>query len=373
MPLKPWYPVPDDSTTENAIVQNGPLSETTNVDFMSEMRPVHTSAAGRGSSMKAIVQRTYGSADVLEFTDIDMPVVGEKDVLVRVRAAGLHVGDWHVMTGLPYMLRVVGFGLRAPKVRVRGIDVAGTVESVGKNVTEFRAGDDVFGTCEGAFAGYASAPETNLALKPANLTFEQAAVIPTSAFAALQALRDRGQIQPGHQVLIVGATGGVGIFAVQIAKALGAEVTGVCSTTKLDLVRALGADHAIDYTKEDFSASDRRYDLILDTGGSRSLSDLRRVLRPRGTLVLIGGEEGNRVLGGTTKWIQALLLSPFVRQRLRPLSTTPNKKDLLLIKELVEGGKITPVIDRTFALSEVPDAFRYLGKGHGRGKVVIAV
>jgi NADPH:quinone reductase-like Zn-dependent oxidoreductase len=323
--------------------------------------------------MKAIVQRTYGPADVLEFTDIDMPVVGENGVLVRVHAAGLHIGDWHVMTGLPYMLRVVGFGLRAPNVRVRGMDVAGTVESVGKSVTEFRAGDDVFGTCEGAFAEFACAPESNLALKPANLTLQQAAVIPTSAFAALQALRDRGQIQPGHKVLIVGATGGVGIFAVQIAKAFGAEVTGVCSATKMDLVRSLGADHVIDYTKEDFSKNDQRYDLVLDTAGSRSLSDLRRVLRPRGTLVLFGGEGGNRVLGGTTKWIHALLLSPFVRQHLRPLSTTPNKKDLLLLKELIEGGKITPVIDRTFALSEVPDAFRYMRKGHGRGKVVIAV
>jgi NADPH:quinone reductase-like Zn-dependent oxidoreductase len=323
--------------------------------------------------MKAIMQRTYGSADVLEVRDIDMPVVGDDDVLVRVHAAGLHIGDWHVMTGLPYMLRAVGFGLRAPNVRVRGIDVAGTVESAGRNVAECRAGDDVFGTCEGAFAEYACAPENNLALKPANLTFEQAAAVPTSAFAALQALRDRGEIQSGQKVLIVGATGGVGIFAVQIAKAFGAEVTGVCSTTKMDLVRSLGADHVIDYTKDDFSESDRRYDLILDTGGNRSLADLRRVLRPSGILVLIGGEGGNRVLGATIKWIHALLLSPLVRQHLRPLSTRPNKKDLLLVKELVEAGKLKPVIDRTFALSEVPDAFRYLEKGHGLGKVVIKV
>jgi NADPH:quinone reductase-like Zn-dependent oxidoreductase len=253
------------------------------------------------------------------------------------------------------------------------MDVAGKVESIGKSVTEFHAGDDVFGTCEGAFAAYACAPEGNLALKPANLTLEQAAAVPTSAFAALQALRNRGEIRSGHKVLIVGASGGVGIFAVQIAKAFGAEVTGVCSRTKMDSIRSLGADHVIDYTKEDFTKSGRRYDLILDTGGNRSLSDLRRVLSPNGTLVLIGGEGGNRVLGATDKWIQALLLSPFVRQNLRPLSTTPNKKDLLLIKELIEAGKITPVIDRTFALSEVPDAFRYLVKGHGRGKVVITV
>jgi NADPH:quinone reductase-like Zn-dependent oxidoreductase len=323
--------------------------------------------------MKAIAQSTYGSADVLEFTDIDKPVVRDNDVLVRVYAASLHIGDWHVMTGLPYMLRVVGFGLRAPNVRVRGMDVAGTVESVGKSVTEFRAGDDVFGTCEGAFAEYARAPESNLALKPANLTPEQAAAVPTSAFAALQALRNRGEIRSGHKVLIIGATGGVGTFAVQIAKSFGAEVTGVCSTTKMDSVRSLGADHVIDYTKEDFTKSDRRYDIMLDTGGNRSLSDLRRVLSPRGTLVLIGGEGGNRVLGATDKWIHALLLSPFVRQNLRPLSTRPNKKDLLFLKELVEAGKIAPVIGRTFALSEVPDAFRYLEKGHGRGKVVITV
>jgi len=323
--------------------------------------------------MKAIAQRIYGSADVLELIDIDMPEVRENEVRIRVQAASLHIGDWHVMTGRPYMLRVVGFGLRVPAVRVRGMDVAGNVESVGRSVTEFRAGDDVFGTCQGAFAQYACAPESNFALKPTNLTLEQAAAVPTSAFAALQALRGRGEVRSGQKVLIVGATGGVGIFAVQIAKSFGAEVTGVCSTTKLDLARSLGADHVIDYSKEDFTRSNRRYDVILDTGGNRSLSDLRRVLTPRGTLVLIGGEGGNRVLGGTDKWIQALLLSPFVRQKLRPLSTTPNKKDLLVVKELIEAGAITPVIDRTFALSEVPDAFRYLENAHGRGKIVIAV
>lgn len=323
--------------------------------------------------MKAIAQSTYGSADVLEYVDIDMPVVGDEDILVRVHAAGLHIGDWHVMTGLPYMLRVIGFGLRAPNVRLRGIDVAGTVEAVGRNVTEFRAGDDVFGTCEGAFAEYARAPESNLALKPSNLTFEQAAAVPTSAFAALQALRTRGEVQPGQTVLIIGATGGVGMFAVQMAKALGAIVTGVSSTTNVDAVRALGADHVIDYTKEDFSQSDRRYDLILETGGNRSLSDLRRALNPRGILVLIGGEGGNRVLGGAGKWIPAALLSPFLRQRLRPLSTKPNKGDLLYVKDLIEAGKLMPIIDRTFTLSQVPDAFRYMEKGRGRGKVVITV
>lgn len=292
-------------------------------------------------------------------------------MLVRVHAAGMHVGDWHVMTGLPYVLRVVGFGLRAPKVRVRGMDVAGTVEAVGKNVTEFHAGDEVFGTCEGAFAEYACAPESNLALKPVNLTFAQAAALPTSSFAALQALRDTGGIRSGQKVLIIGASGGVGMFAVQIAKSFGAEVTGVCSRKKLDLVRSLGADHLIDYAKGDLTQSGQQYDLILDIGGNRSLSDLRRALTSNGTLVLVGGEGGSRWVGVTARWIQALVLSPFVRHKLRPLATKPNKSDLLFVKELSEAGELTPVIDRTFRLSEVPDAFRYLTDGRARGKIVI--
>jgi NADPH:quinone reductase-like Zn-dependent oxidoreductase len=321
--------------------------------------------------MKAIVQRVYGSADALEFVDIDKPTVGDNDVLVRVVAAGLHVGDWHVMTGRPYMLRVVGFGLLVPKVRVRGIDVAGTVEAVGRKVVEFRPGDEVFGTCEGAFAEYARASEENLALKPLNLTFEQAAAVPTSAFAALQALRDRGEIHSGQKVLIVGATGGVGLFAVQLAKVFGAEVTGVCSTAKIDWLRSLGCDHVVDYRTEDFARSDRRYDLVLDLGGSRSLSDLRRVLSPRGILVMVGGEGGDPVLGDTAKWIRGLLLSPFTGQRLMPLATVPNKKDLLLLKAFAEAGRLTPAIGRTFALSATADAFRYLEKAEGRGKIVI--
>lgn len=323
--------------------------------------------------MKAIVQDTYGSADVLQLADIDMPKVGDSDVLIRVCAAGLHVGDWHVMTGLPYLMRVVGFGLRAPKVRVRGMDVAGTVESVGATVTAFRPGDAVFGTCEGAFAEYACAPERNLARKPAHLRFEEAAAVPTSAFAALQALRDRGEVQPGQHVLIVGASGDVGSYAVQIAKSLGAEVTGVCSTTKGDWVRSLGADHIIDYTKEDFSRTGHRYHLIIETGGNRPLSALRRVLSPTGTLVFVGGEGGSRVLGGTTKWIHALLLSPFVRHKLRPLASEPNPNDLLLLNELLEAGKLNPIIGRMFALNEAPDAFRYLKEGRGLGKIVISV
>lgn len=326
-------------------------------------------------TMKAIVQDEYGNAaeEVLRLEEIDKPTPGDNDVLVRVHAASVHIGDWHLMTGLPYLIRIVGFGLRAPKVRVRGMDVAGKVEAVGRNVTRFQAGDEVFGTCEGSFAEYACAREDNLAPKPANLTFEQAAAVPTSAFAALQALRDKGEIRPGQKALIIGASGGVGMFAVQIAKSLGAEVTGVCSTTQVDTVRSIGAHHVIDYTQEDFTRSGQRYDLILDMGGNRSLSHLRRALTPRGTLVLAGAEGGSRWLGGTDRWIQALLLSPFVRHKLRPLSSMPRKEDLQFLKELIEAGKVTPVIDGTYPLSEVPAAIRYIAEGRARGKVVISI
>jgi NADPH:quinone reductase-like Zn-dependent oxidoreductase len=325
--------------------------------------------------MKAIVQHKYGSPDVLELQEIDKPGIGDGDVLVRVRAASMHIGDWHVMTGLPYVLRILlpDFGLRAPKARVRGIDVAGRVEAVGQNVTRFQLGDEVFGTGDGSFAEYARAREDTLAHKPANLTFEEAAAVPTSASSALQALRDRGEIRPGQKVLIIGASGGVGMFAVQIAKSFGAEVTGVSSAAKTDLVRSLGADHVIDYTREDFTRSGQRYDVILDMGGNYSLSGLRRALGPRGTLVLVGGEGGGRWLGGIDRWLRALVLTPFVGQRLRPLSSKEKHEDLLVLKELIEAGELTPVIDRTYPLSEVPDAIRYLNEGHARGKIVIAV
>ena len=325
------------------------------------------------TAMRAIVQDKYGGepADVLRLEEIDRPQVGEDDVLVRVHAASVHIGDWHVMTGLPYLLRVVGFGFRAPKVHVRGMDVAGTVETVGTNVTKFRAGDEVYGTCNGSFAEYAAAPQGTLAPKPGNLSFEEAATIPTSAVAALQALRDAGRLKVGQHVLLVGASGGVGRFAIQIAKALGAEVTGVCSTAKVDLVRSLGADHVIDYTQEDFARTRPQYDLILDMGGNRSLSQLRRALRPGGTLVSVGSEQGNRWVGGAG-WIQAMLLSRFVRS-LRPLASEPNQADLRFLTELIETDKVTPVIDKTYPLSEVPDAIRYLKAGHAQGKIVIAI
>jgi NADPH:quinone reductase-like Zn-dependent oxidoreductase len=324
--------------------------------------------------MKAIVQNRYGSPDVLELSDIDKPVIEDDDVLVRVRAAGVDPGVWHLMTGQPYLVRLMGYGLRAPKTRVRGSDVAGRVEAVGANVTQVRPGDEVFGVANGSFAEYASAPQDKVAHKPANLTFEQAAAVPISGITALQGLRDQGQAQPGHRVLIIGAAGGVGSFAVQIAKAYGATVTGVCSTTKVDLVRSIGADDVIDYTQDDFAEMSRHYDLILDTAGNRPLSHLRRTLTPRGTLVIVGGEGGGRWLGGFDRQIlRAPLLSLFVSQRLRGLISKERREDLLALKDLIEGGKVTPVIDRTYPLSEGPQAIRYLAEGHPGGKVVITV
>ena len=322
--------------------------------------------------MKAIVHDTYGSAGVLELRDIDKPGVADRDVLVRVHAAGVDPGVWHAMTGLPYLVRIVG-GLLKPKDTVAGKDVAGRVEAVGTNVTEFQPGDEVFGTSNGAFAEYACAREDKFVPKPANLTFEQAAAVPDSAVTALQGLRDAGKVKPGQKVLIIGAAGGVGTFAVQIAKAFGAEVTGVCSTTKADLVRSIGADHAIDYTREDFANGRQHHDVILDTAGNRSLSHLRRALTPQGTLVIIGGKGGGRWFG-VGRQLRALMVSPFVRQKLYSLfSIERPKKDLQFLKELVEAGKVTPVIDRTYPLSEVPEAIRYLEEGHARGKVVITV
>jgi NADPH:quinone reductase-like Zn-dependent oxidoreductase len=324
--------------------------------------------------MKAIVQDTYGSVDVLELRDIDRPVPTDNEVLVQVRAAGLHRGDWHVMTGLPYMIRIVvpSLGLRRPKVPVRGMDVAGTVEDVGANVTRFRPGDAVFGWCDGAFAEYAVAPEDQLAAKPATLSFEQAAVVPISGFAALQGLRDVGEIQAGQRVLVIGAAGGVGSFAVQLAKAFGAQVTGVASTSQLELVRSIGADEVIDYTRQDVTDGTRHWDLILDCAGRRSLSQLRRALTPEGTLVIVGGEGGGRWMGGFLRNLRAPVLSRFVGQRLRMLASKERPEDLQTLRELLEAGQVTPVIDRTFPLREVPEAFRQMVQGGGRGgKLVI--
>jgi NADPH:quinone reductase-like Zn-dependent oxidoreductase len=271
------------------------------------------------------------------------------------------------------MLRVIGFGLRRPKVRVRGMDVAGRVEAVGSGVTRFQPGDAVFGWCDGSFAEYACAPADHLAPTPAGLSFEQAAAVPISGFAALQALRDVGEVQPGQRVLVIGAAGGVGSFAVQLAKALGAQVTGVCSTAQVDLVRSLGADDVVDYTRDDVTDGTRRWDVIVDTAGHRTLSRLRRALTPGGTLVLVGSEGRGRWLGGFDRQLRAVALSRLVRQRLRMLSSKPRPQDLQVLQELLEAGRLTPLLDRTFPLRQVPDAIRYMVEGHGGGKVVISV
>ncbi|WP_214371342.1 NAD(P)-dependent alcohol dehydrogenase [Pseudonocardia sp. H11422] len=325
--------------------------------------------------MKAIVQAEYGddAETVLRIAEIGRPEAGDNEVLLRVHAAGVDRGVWHIMTGLPYPLRLMGYGVRAPKDPVRGREVAGVVEAVGHDVTTLRAGDEVFGIGEGCFAEYATAKADKLAPKPKNLTFVQAAAVAVSALTALQAVRDGGKVQPGQKVLIVGASGGVGTFAVQIAKAFGAEVTGVCSTTKVDLVRSLGADHVVDYTLDDIADTGQRYDVILDTGGNRSLTRLRRALTPRGTLVIVGGETGGRWLGGIDRLLRALVLSPFVGQKLAPLTASENGQDLSVLAELIESGAVTPAIDRTYPLNEVPKAIRYLEEGHARGKVVITL
>jgi NADPH:quinone reductase-like Zn-dependent oxidoreductase len=323
--------------------------------------------------LKAITYQRYGAPEVLEFQEVDEPVVHDGDVLVRVRAASANPRDWHFMRGLPAFMRLQ-FGLRQPKTSGLGSDVAGQVEAVGRNVTRFRPGDEVYAdVVQGGFAEYTSVPETFLAPKPANLTFEQAAAVPLAALTALQGLRDRGRVRPGQRVLIIGAAGGVGSFAVQLAKWLGAEVTGVCSTRNLDLVRSLGADHVIDYTQEDFTHADRKYDLVFQLAGTRSPSDCRRALTPRGTLLLSSGESDGRLIGPVGRIIKALLLAPFVRQRLVPFVAKRSSQDLQLMTELIEAGTVTPVIDRTYPLSDVPEAIRYLEEGHARGKVVITL
>jgi NADPH:quinone reductase-like Zn-dependent oxidoreductase len=321
--------------------------------------------------MKAIVQDTYGSPDVLKLADINKPEPGDDEVLVRVHAAGVDRGVWHLMTGLPYLTRLA-FGLRAPKNPVPGMDVAGVVEAVGRDVTRFRPGDEVFGIGKGTFAEYALAREGKLAPKPANLTFEEAASVAISGLTALQGLRDYGRVEPGQKVLVIGASGGVGTFAVQIAKAFGAHVTGVCSTTKVEMVRYIGADHVIDYTREDVADGSRRWDVILDIGGSSSLSYLRRALTPQGTLVLVGGEEGGRWLGVVARLCRARLLSLFVGQNLRTFLSSENHEDMAALAELIEAGKVAPVVEKVFPLAQAPDAIRHLEEGRARGKVVVA-
>jgi NADPH:quinone reductase-like Zn-dependent oxidoreductase len=326
--------------------------------------------------MKAVVYTNYGSPDVLEIRDIKKPVPNDDQVLIKVRAASINPLDWHFMEGTPYIMRAMGVGLRKPKDPRLGVDYAGTVEAVGKNVTQFKPGDEVLGGKSGAFAEYVCAREDRaIVLKPANITFEQAASVPIAAITALQGLRDKGKIQPGQKVLINGASGGVGTFAVQIAKSFGADVTGVCSTRNLDMVRSLGADHVIDYTKEDFTKNGQRYDLILDNVGTQPLSGFRRVLNPNGIFVMIGGGGPNDggLIGPLGRPVKALLLSPFISQKMGMLMAELNKKDLTILGDLMQSGKVTPVIDRTYPLSQIAEAIRYLEQGHARGKVVITV
>jgi NADPH:quinone reductase-like Zn-dependent oxidoreductase len=327
--------------------------------------------------MKAIVYRCYGSPDVLKLEDIAQPSSADKRMLVKVHAASVNPLDWHYMRGEPYLLRAAA-GIGVPDSIHMGVDFAGTVVSVGKDVTRFKPGDEVFGGRTGAFGEYVSVAETgSVAIKPANVTFEQAAAVPIAAVTALQALRDKGKIQPGQTVLINGASGGVGTFAVQIAKSYGAKVTGVCSTRNLAMVRALGADRVIDYTQEDFTKESLRYDLIIDIVGTHSLSDYRRALNPHGSLVIAGSLDRGRWLGplaGTIDaWLYSRLYSPFVSQKLIVLFAPLNPEDLDVLRDLMREGKITPVIDRRYALSEVPEAIRYLEQGHARGKVIIKV
>ncbi|HUR24072.1 MAG TPA: NAD(P)-dependent alcohol dehydrogenase [Acidimicrobiales bacterium] len=336
---------------------------------------VDPSAPLVASTMRSVVQDTYGVApeQVLRLAEVSRPAIGDDEVLVRVAAASVDRGTWHVMAGVPYLMRAAGFGVRTPKGPNPGRCFAGTVKAVGKDVAGFLPGDEVYGTSEGSFAEYVAAKPGRLAAKPASLSFEQAAAVPISGMTALQAVRDRAKVTAGERVLIIGASGGVGSFAVQIAKAFGAEVTGVCGPTKVDLVRELGADHVVDYSREDFAGGEDRYDVILDVGGNSSLSRLRRALAARGRLVIVGGMTDGRWFGGIDRQLRATLLSPFVGQKLGSFVASENGEDLLALRELIDAGKVAPAIDRTYPLGEVPAAIRYLLKGEVRGKLVITV
>ena len=325
------------------------------------------------TTMRAIVQDRYGTLDVLTPAVIDRPEPGEHDVLLRVHAAGLDRGTWHLMTGQPYLMRVIGFGFRRPKNRVPGLDVAGTVEAVGPAVTRFAVGDEVYGVARGSYAEYAAAHEDKLARKPANVSFEQAAVVPVSGLIAQRGLVDVGHLKAGQRVLITGASGGVGSYAVQLAKAIGAKVTAVASASKADLVRSLGADHVIDYAREDFADGSHNYDLILDIAGNPTLRRLRRALTPHGTAVILGGEQGGRITGGFGRTLRAPLLSRFVSQRLTMVTANENGRDLESLTALIEAGQVTPHVDRSYPLEGVPEAMARLVAGEARGKVAISV
>src|SRR5437667_1986305 len=332
-------------------------------------------SAAPTNPMKAVVYCNYGVPN-LKFQEIEKPTPADDQLLIKVRAASVNPLDWHFIEGTPYFMRAMGVGLRKPKDTRLGVDFAGTVEAVGKNVTKFKPGDEVFGGRTGAFAEYVCVREARaVATKPASVTFEQAASVPIAGITALQGLRDKGKVQPGQKVLINGASGGVGTFAVQIAKSMGADVTGVCSTKNLDMVRSLGADHVIDYTKEDFAKSDQHYDVILDNVPNHSLSEIRRVLNPNGNYVLIGGggPNDNQWIGPFGRVIHTLVLSPCINQKMGRMMADANKKDLTILADMMQTGKLKPVIDRTYKLDQVPDAIRYVEAGHARGKVIITV
>ncbi|MEJ2291254.1 MAG: NAD(P)-dependent alcohol dehydrogenase [Deinococcales bacterium] len=334
-------------------------------------RGARSPASAVPARMTAVVQHVYGTTDTLAVEQVEVPSLEPREVLLRVRAAAVNPADRAILQGLPYVLRLV-YGIPRPRTGIRGSDVAGVVEAVGVAVTQFGAGDEVFGWCQGAFAEYAATTETSLAAKPAALSFEQAAAVPMAGITALQALRDQAGLEAGQRVLVNGASGGVGTFAVQVAKAMGAEVTGVCSTRNVELVRTIGADHVIDYTHEDFTRSAGRYDVILDNVGNHTLAECRRALTPTGVLIP-NSMAGNRWFGSIGRVLTALVTSPFVRQNLRPFFSIPKKTDLLVLVDLLEAGRITPVIDSTHPLGDAPAAIAHLGGGHARGKIVLTV
>jgi NADPH:quinone reductase-like Zn-dependent oxidoreductase len=341
-------------------------NEATEDPMSGEIKAINT-------TMKAIVQDIYGSAEVLHLEEIERPSIKSDEVLVEVRAAGLDRGTWHLMVGKPYLIRIMGFGFRAPKQPISGLDLSGTVVAVGSDVSRFSVGDEVFGTGKGSFAEYATAREDDLVKKPSSLEFEQAAVVPVSGTTAIQGLRDVGRIEDGQSVLIIGASGGVGSFAVQIAKSYGAQVTGVCSTSKIDLVRSLGADHVVDYTHEDFADGAHKYDLILDIGGNSSLSRLRRALARTGTLVIVGGEDGGNWTGGIGRQLRAFVMSIFLRQRLTSFISKANGVDLESLIPLLDSGDVTPIVDKTYSLAQAPAAMNEMVEGRVRGKIAVTI
>lgn len=328
--------------------------------------------APQENALKAAVYNRYGPPNVVQIREVDKPAPKEGEVVIKVRAASVNPLDWHFMRGMPYFVRIPG-GLRKPKDPRLGVDLAGQVQAVGRNVTQFKPGDEVFGLCRGALAEYACTSQAALAIKPPNVTFEQAAAVPIAALTALQGLRDKGHVQPGQKVLINGAAGGVGTFAVQIARSFGADVTGVCGTRNVEMVRSIGADHVVDYTQEDFTKSGQSYDVILDCFANHSLSACRRVLNPKGTYIIVGGPSGRWMIGFLARLIKALVLSWFGSQKLVMLPVRRSQEDLTIMHELMKAGKVTPVIDRRYPLSEVQEAIRYLEQGHARGKIVINV